>query len=152
MRGSELVSHKQSAVEAAHTESLSAVALKELNKALVDLAREHHLDDVHCLLVGDAHSVLEYTLLADGVEHRVDFGASAVNQHYADSDELHERQIAHDRRLELLIYHSVAAVLDNNRFSDKFFDIGHRLNKNLCPLCIIHIFHSEYLFMCGNLR
>ena len=40
---------------------------KELNKALVDLAREHHLDDVHSLLIGDAHSVLEYALLADGV-------------------------------------------------------------------------------------
>ena len=126
--GHQLVCHQQLAVQAAKTQRLAAVTFKQLHKALVYLARQHHLHNVNCFLVGHAHTVFKAAFLADGVEHRVDFGTAAVHQHHIDANQLHEHQVAHNGGFQILINHRVAAVFHDNRFARPFFNIGHCLN------------------------
>ena len=52
------------AVLAGQADRLAAVLVDEADDVLVDLAAQHHLDDVHGLVVGDAHALDELALLA----------------------------------------------------------------------------------------
>ena len=55
--GVQLVGFQQGAVQAAQAHGFAAGVLQALDQVLVHLARQHLLDDVHGLLVGDAHAV-----------------------------------------------------------------------------------------------
>ena len=107
---------------------------EKLNKALVDLACKHHLNNVDSFLVGHSHTIDKLAFLANGFEHCIDFGSAAVNKHNIDSDKLHKNEVTHNCRFKFFVYHSVSAVFYNNCFARIFLDIGHCLYKYLGSL------------------
>ena len=70
---------KQTAVHAAKTDAASACLLEQGYKVLVDLAAQHHLDDIHGFRVRIAHTVDKFAFLADFLQHRADLRTAAVN-------------------------------------------------------------------------
>ena len=58
-----LARQDQTAVFAAQTDRHAAVPVDQGDDLLVDLADQHHLDDVHRLLVGDAHAAHEAAVM-----------------------------------------------------------------------------------------
>ena len=102
----------------------------EADQLLVDAAGEHHLDDAHGLLVGDAHAVDEARLHAQLVEHVGDLRPAAVDDDRVQPDELQEHDVAAEALAQARIVHRVAAVLDDDRLAAKFLDVGQRLDED----------------------
>ena len=57
------------------------------NKALVDLARKHHLHDFGGFRVRHAQAAHKFALLAHALEHLGNFRPAAVHQHDLDADQ-----------------------------------------------------------------
>ena len=84
------------AVYSGESHRLAALVFNEVDEAFVDFAGEHHLHYIGGLLVRDAQTVDEFTLLAGLLEHIRYLRAAAVNQNdfYANEPEQHD--VAHD--------------------------------------------------------
>ena len=95
----QLFRHEHTPVQTAESQRLAAVLHEVLHQTLVDLSGENHLHNVHGFVIGVAHAIDEFALLADLVEHGVDFRTAAVNQHGVDTNQLQQYNVAHDRLL-----------------------------------------------------
>ena len=58
---------------------------EQLHEVFVDLPREHHLDDIHCLLIRIAQAADKAALFAKAVEHSVNLRAAAMDEHHMDT-------------------------------------------------------------------
>ena len=97
---------------------------------LVHLAREHHLDYVHGLCVGISQTVDELALYAYSLQHIIYLGAAAVYQHDLHAYQRQQHYIAHDRILEELIGHGIAAVLYHDDLVIVFLYVRERIYQH----------------------
>ena len=75
------------------------------NETLVDLARENHRCNLCRLCVGDAESVFKFAFDIHSLEGLGQSGSAAVNENDLDSDEVEERNVAHNGFLEAFVDH-----------------------------------------------
>ena len=122
---------KQAAVHAAETDAAAACLLDQGYKVLVDLAAQHHLDDIHGFTIGIAQAVDKLALLADLSQHFIDLRAAAVYDNDLDADQIEQYQIVDDRVLQLLVDHCVAAVFYNNGLTVIFLNIRKCFDQNI---------------------
>ena len=92
---------------------------------------QHHLDDVHRLLVGDAHAADELRLDAELLQQAADLRAAAVDDDRVDADELQQHDVLGEALLELLVGHRVAAVLDDHRLAGEAADVRQRVEQDV---------------------
>src|SRR5690606_29065991 len=95
-------------------------------------AREHHLDDTHRLVVGDAQASAKNALDANAIEHLIDLRTPSMNDHDADPDVTEEANVPGKTLLQAFFDHGVSAVLDDERAAVKSSDIGKRLVQDGC--------------------
>ena len=77
----EALGDQEIAVLAGNADRAAARLLDRGDDRFVDRAGEHHLDDFHRLLVGDAQALAELRLDCELVEHAVDLRAAAMHDH-----------------------------------------------------------------------
>ena len=118
------------AVLPGEADRLAALLVDEADDLLVELA-QHHLDDVHHPVVGDAHPLPEFALDAHLLQQVADLRAAAVDDHRIHPDELQHDDVAREARLERRLGHRVAAVLDDDDLVVKALDVRQRLGKDL---------------------
>ena len=104
-----------------------ALVTDQPDDLLVDLAAEHHLDDVHRGLVGDAKPGDERRADAHLLERGVDLRPAAVHHDHLDADVAKQANVLGEARLELGVDHGVPAVFDDERAPVKAPDVGKRL-------------------------
>ena len=117
-------------------DSLAALVFDEVHQALVDLACEHHLNDVGGLFICDAQPVDELALFADFLKSIRYLGAAAVNQNDLYADEPEQNDVSHYRILQLVARHCVAAVFDNDYLIGVFLYVRQRVDEHSCALRI----------------
>ena len=132
----QLVRFQQGTIQTAQAHSFATGILQALDQILIDLARQHLLNNVHSLLVGDPHAIQELSLFADLFQHAVDLRPAAVDQHHVDAYQLHQNDVVHDVVFQILVNHGIAAIFHHNGFTRVFFDIGQGLYQNLGPLAV----------------
>ena len=123
---------------AIHAAQANAAAFQQGDEVLVDLARQHLLYDAHGLLIGVAQAAHKLGLLAHAGQHLVDGRAAAVDQHHSHAQQGQGDQVVHDGQFQLIVDHSVAAVLDDKRFAVVFLDIGRSFAEKQRHLFIFH--------------
>src|SRR5215475_13702770 len=96
---------------------------------LVDLADQHHLDDLDRLLVGYPHAPDEARLLAQALHERADLGAAAVHDDRIDPDQAQQDHVQREGLLEVRTLHRGAAILDDDRLTAELPDIRKRLQQ-----------------------
>ena len=119
----ELARADESVVLAREPDRPAPLVTDESDDLLVDLAAEHHLDDVHRGFVGDAKPGDERGADAHLFERGVDLRAAAVDDHHLDADVAEEADVLGEARLELGVDHGVAAVFDDERAPMKSPDV-----------------------------
>ena len=80
---------------------VAGLAVDRRDEVAVDLADQHHADDLERLRVGDAKAVAELRLLADAAQHRVDLRPAAVDQHAAHADAAQQQHVLRQREVGL---------------------------------------------------
>ena len=91
---------------------------------------EHHLDDVHRLLVGDPQAVAEFRLDLELVEQAVDLRAAAMHHHGMDAAELQHHHVAREFASEIGIGHGVAAEFHDDDLVVVALQEGQRLGED----------------------
>ena len=113
------------------------MVIDEADDLLVDLADQHHLDDLDRLLVGDAHAAHERRLLAEPLHERADLRPAAVDDDRIDADEVQQDNVERERLLEVSLVHGGAAVLDDNGLPPELPDVRERFHEDLDPLDLV---------------
>ncbi len=134
------VDAQHAAVAAREADRASAGLLDELDDLAIDLAAEHHLDDFHRLVVGDAQAVDEGRLLADARERRLDLRTAAVDDHRPHADVLEQHDVDREGGLEGIVLHRVAAVLDDDGLAQEAPHVGQRLDQD--PGLVDQLLHA----------
>ena len=127
----QLLGADQAAVAAGQAHRLAAGDVDQADDVLLHLAGEHPLDDLHRLLVGDAHALDELALLADLGERVLDLRAAAVHHHRVHADQLEQHHVLGEVLLQRRVGHGVAAVLDDDGLAVELADVGQRLGQDL---------------------
>ena len=107
----------QAAVAAGEADRLAAGDVDQADDVLLHLAGEHPLDDLHRLVVGDAHALDELALLADLGERLLDLRPAAVDDDRVHADQLQQHDVLGEVLLQRRVGHRVAAVLDDDRLA-----------------------------------
>ena len=129
-----LVGPEQARVLAGEPHRPAPVEIDQAHDLLVDLADQHHLDDLDRLLVGDAHAAHELRLLAEPLHERADLGAAAVHDDGTDADQPEEEHVLGELLLEVRLLHRGPPVLDHEGLALEGTDIGQRLDEHLGAL------------------
>ena len=138
------------AVHTRDSHGATALHFQQVNKGLVDLARQNHLHDINGLLVGDTQTVDKFGFFAQTVHQIVDLGASAVNKHDLDADEPKENDVLHDLHFQLFVDHGVSAVFYNNDLAGVAFDIGKCFGQHFSALRVGKIDTHDRSSQSGN--
>jgi hypothetical protein len=118
------------AVLAAQTDRPLALGVDERDDFLVDGAGEHHLDDFHRALVGNAQPALELALDPEVLEHRGDLRPAAMHHDRVDARLLEQRDVAGKGAAQFQVAHGMAAVLHDDRLALVALHIGQRLRQD----------------------
>ena len=110
------------------TDGLAAEVVDELYQGLVNLV-QHHLGDLHGILIGHTKSVHEVRLHAHLADPLRDLLATAMDDDRLQTDQLQNRYVLHDMLLQILIRHRGSAVLDDDDLILKFLDIWQCLDE-----------------------
>ena len=121
----------QAAILAGQSDGFAARGIDEFDDLLVDLARQHHLDDVHRLGVGDPHALHELAFLPDPSQQLLNLWTPAVHHHRIQTDQFEQDHIMGKAALQALLGHRIATVLDDDRAAMKPADVGQCLSKDL---------------------
>ena len=105
---------EQAGVLAGAADRERAVLVDQPDQLALDLADEHHPDDVHRLGRGDPEAAAELRLDAEPVEHRGDLRTAAVDDDRLEAGEPQERDVLGERPLQGVVGHGVAAVLHHH--------------------------------------
>ena len=108
---------------------VAGLAVDRRDEVAVDLADQHHADDLERLGVGHAKPVLELRLLADAAKHRVDLRPAAMHQHAAHADAPQQQHVLREREVELVVDRR-AAELHHHRLAGELADVGQRLDED----------------------
>ena len=101
-------------VLARHPDGVRPVRVDQPDEFAADLAEQHHPRDVEHLRCGDAEPALEVTRDAEPFEHGADLRATAMHDDRVDAAVAQEHHVGGERRLEHVVGHGVAAVLDDD--------------------------------------
>jgi hypothetical protein len=110
---------------------LAAGGVDQAHDVLLHLAGQHPLDDLHRLLVGDAHALDEGALLAHLGQGLVDLRAAAMHDDGVHADQLEQHHVLGKVLLKRRVGHRVAAVLDDQRLAVIAADVGQGLGQDL---------------------
>src|SRR5688500_17500484 len=125
-------------------DSPMAVQVDEADNLLVDLAHQHHLDDLHRLLVSDAHAAHEARLLAQPLHEGADLRSPAVHDDGIDADQLQQDDVEREGLLEVRLVHGGAAILDDDGLAPELPDVRERLHEDLDPAHVGRRGHRMY--------
>ena len=120
---------EQPGVLAGQADGHRAVLVEQSDQLAPDLAGQHHPHDVHDLGRGDPQPALELGVEAEPVEHRLDLRAAAVHDDRPQPGQAQEDDVLRERRLELVVDHRVAAVLDDDQGPAEALEPGQRLDQ-----------------------
>ena len=123
---------------AVHAAEAHAPAPELGHQVLVDLAGQDLLDDLHGGVVGDPQAAHKMALDPHFLEHLIDGGAAAVDQHHPNAQQGQGDEVVHDGVFQRLIDHGVAAVFDDHGFAVVFLNVGGRLREKEGHLFIFH--------------
>ena len=133
---------------AVHAAKADTTPLEQRDKILVDLPGQHLLHNAHRFGIGIAQTVDEAGFLADLFEHIVDGRPAAVYQHHAHAQQRQRDKVVHDRKLEFIVDHGIAAVLDHQRLAVVFLNIRRSLAEKQGHLFVFHsssnLLHGSY--------
>jgi hypothetical protein len=118
-------------VAAREADGAPAVLADQPHDLLIDRAAEHHLHDVHRLLIGDAQAAAEGRANTDALEHAIDLRPPAVHDHDADADVAQQADVSGEALLQLLVHHGVPAVLHDERTLVEALNVGQGFVQNL---------------------
>ena len=121
-----------------HAAQTHAAPAQLCYKVLVYLTGQHLLHDLHGSIVRHPQTVGKVALHAHLLEHLVDGRPDAVPQHHPHAQQGQGDQVIHDGQFQLIVDHSVAAVLDDKRFAVVFLDIGRSFAEKQRHLFIFH--------------
>ena len=102
------------AVLAAQADGAAALVVDVADDLLVDRAGQHHFDDFHGRLVGDAQAVGEFRLDAELGQHGADLRAAAVDHHRIDAGLFEQDHVAGEIARGRLVAHGVAAIFHHH--------------------------------------
>ncbi|MDF2710547.1 MAG: hypothetical protein K0R62_6199 [Nonomuraea muscovyensis] len=120
---------EQVGVLAGQADGERAVPVDQADHVAVDLADEHHPDDLHGLGRGDPQAGGEGGLDAEPVEVLADLGPAAVHDDRAQAGVAQEDDVLGEALLEGLLGHRVAAVLDDDGRAVEAGQPGQRLDE-----------------------
>src|SRR5215208_5459099 len=95
----------QPAVFAAEADGHPAVLIDQGDDLFVQLADQHHFDNIQSLAIGDAHAAHETARDAHFVEYLVDLWAAAVHHDRIDADIFEQHDVLGKARFEVLVDH-----------------------------------------------
>ena len=116
------------------------VAINERHDLFVDLATEHHFDDVHGFIVGDPHTLDETALFANLFQQFPDLRTTPVYDNRVHPDLFEQYDILREAALQVFIHHRVAAKLDDHGLLIQRLDIGQGLDQNFSYAALVN-FH-----------
>ena len=96
----------------------------------IDLANQHHFDDIQRLLVRHPHAAHVAAGDAQLVEHLIDLRPAAVDDYRIDADVFEQHDILGKAFFQLLVHHGVAAILDDEGFAVETPKIRQRLHQH----------------------
>ncbi len=99
------------------------------NEVAIDLADQHHADDLQRFLVGNAEAIAEFRRLAHPVHHRIHLRPPAVDDDAAHADAPQQQHVLRQRTVERLVDRR-AAQLHHDRLAGEAPDIGQRLDQD----------------------
>ena len=108
------------------------VLVEQSDQLAPHLTGQNHADDLHDLGGGHPQTGLELGHQADPVKHRCDLWATAVDDDRPQPRVAQEHDVLGESRLERVIDHGVAAVLDDDERSPEPFEPRQRLDQGLC--------------------
>src|SRR5690348_6579843 len=112
---------EQCGVFTGDADGVRAVCVDQVHQFPADLAEQHHPGDVEHLRGGDPETALEIALDAKPFQHRADLRAAAVYDYRVDAAVAQEHHVGGERRLEYVVGHRVAAVLDHDDLAVQSF-------------------------------
>ncbi|MPN37413.1 hypothetical protein SDC9_184930 [bioreactor metagenome] len=118
------------------------VGVQQADQFAVDLAHQHHPDDVHRLGGGDPQTAAELAFDPEPVQHRGDLRPTAVDHHRIHADRAQEDDVGGKGLHELVVDHGVAAVLDHDGLADIALQPGQRFNQD--GRFVERLGHDEY--------
>ena len=93
-----------------------------------DLAGQHHLDDLHRLLVGDPKALLELGLQAESLAHGGDLRTATVHEHRLHADVAEKDDV--QQRLVAGLLDRVAPDLDDDDLAVEPLDVRQRFDQD----------------------
>ena len=114
MRAVDLARADHGAVLAAEADRAAALGVDGAYDLLVDRSGEHHLDDLHRRLVGDAQAPGELRFDAELLQHQADLRAAAMHDDRIDAGLFEKHHVLGEVARFLLVPHRVAAVLHDD--------------------------------------
>ena len=153
-----LVGPEQARVLAGEPHRAASVEIDETHDLLVDLPDQDHLDDLHRLLVGDAHAAHERGVLAEPLQQGPDLRTTAVDDDRPDADQPQQQDVLGELLLEVRLLHGRAPVLDHEGLALEGTDIGQRLDEQLGTLhqlrdrrhALVHLYNSSTSIRCSG--
>ena len=121
----------QIAVLAGDADGLAALGVDGADDLLVDGAREHHLDHLDGLPVGDAQAALEFRSDVEPLEQRADLRAAAMHHDRVHAGLLDQHDVPGEACRELGVAHGVAAIFHHHRGAVVALHEGQRLGQDL---------------------
>ena len=101
-------------VLAGQPDRVRAVDVDQVDQFAADLPEQHHAGDIEHLGCGDPEPTFELTGNPEAFEHGADLRPAAVHHHRVDPHLQQCHHVIGEGRLERLIGHRVAAVLDHD--------------------------------------
>ncbi len=124
-------------IPAGKTNSPAAIVINKPDDFLIDPANQYHLHHVHGLTIGHPHALHIIWFDLKPIKQIIDLGSTSMNDNDIDAYMIEKNDIKCKLALEVLIYHGMAAILDNNRLMPEFLNIGQRFHQD---------FGSRYTF------
>jgi hypothetical protein len=122
----------------------SSPAVDRADQLAVDLADQHHADDVERLGVGDAQAVAKLGDLALALHLPVDLWSSAMDQHRADADRVEQQHVLGQAARARRVGHRQPADFDHQNLAGEAADIGQRLDQQ--PRGFVGVDHEVAAF------
>jgi hypothetical protein len=121
---------EQLSVLTGDADGVGPVGVDQPDEFTADLTEQHHPGHVEHFRCGDAKSTLEVAGDAEPGEHRADLRAAAVHDDRVNPAVAQEHHVGREGRLEHVVGHGVAAVLDHDDLAVQLLEPWQRLREH----------------------
>src|SRR3954447_19277259 len=137
---------EQVGILAGDADRIRAMRVDEVDQLTTYLAEQHHAGHVEHLGRGDPEAALEISFDAKAFEHRADLWAAAVHDDGLDAAVAQEHHVGGERRLQPVVGHRIAAVLDDDDLAVHLFEPRQcrREHLRLDRRCQSHELYAEF--------